>query len=275
MSSLVHNFAETIRRKAERTHRVLRNGAAAGMLAMQKVVDLGHSAAGNHTYNEIKIDLEDMIYTVRYDVVTNVIDRKRFPAELAKYAEHTKQTKFVGAFVDVVGLGEVNNAYNHAMGDNLLSVAGWGLKQLFHLPVQDEYPDQPTALVGRWGGDEFVALMPAEVSFFDHLGESVVFDTIHEVEESQKFGKSKTKHAAVWNLREYYEKYMNNEQNRHISVEVKDSITALLIAGIDEIRFAYNLGAIEVEDDANAVIKDFMGQNSSKYVRKTEKVTVF
>jgi len=254
-------LGEAIDAGKERAGRVLGSMALFGVSAMQGVTDVAHRAVGNDTYRQLWVDN-------RLDHLTGTISRRRIVKEIKQYADSTDQHEFVGAFVDVVGLSEVNNTYTHDMGDNLLRVAGWGLKQLFHLPEQDMYRGQPSALVGRWGGDEFIALMPADVPLFDHLGKSMVFGTLHELEGGESFGEDR--HTAVWNLKDYYSMYINNENNRHIKPDVRSSIKSLLDAGVDEIKFAYNIGDLTISKHTPNAIGQFMAKYSSKYARRAD-----
>ncbi len=260
-STCTTGVGDVLRTGVEHTASVLGSAALAGIDVAQTALDVVHRAAGNETYRDLWRDN-------RFDELTHIITRRRITREVDRFAQVNNQREFFGAFIDVVGLKEVNDTYTHAMGDNLLQVAGWGLKQLFHLPKGPAYREQPSALVGRWGGDEFIALMPADAPLFDHLGKSLVFRTLKELQNNSHSGKDRQ--MAVWNLKQYYTQYMNNENNRHIKPEVRAAIRSLLDAGVDKVEFAYNIGSISIEDGAKPAIEQFMAKYSTKYAQRVE-----
>jgi diguanylate cyclase (GGDEF)-like protein len=61
---------------------------------------------------------------------------------------------FTVIFIDLNGFKKINDTYGHAAGDDLLKQVGNRLRIAF----------RPADVIGRWGGDEFVALMDTRSS---------------------------------------------------------------------------------------------------------------
>ena len=58
-------------------------------------------------------------------------------------------TPFTAIYIDLNGFKKINDTYGHAAGDDLLKQVADRLRRAF----------RSTDVIGRWGGDEFVALV--------------------------------------------------------------------------------------------------------------------
>jgi len=98
----------------------------------------------------IKID------TSQIDDLTKLLSRKafleKFPQALRQAKANQQETPLSLALIDVDLFKKINDEHGHATGDNvLIAVAG-----IIETQAGDE------ALVGRYGGDEFVAVFPGK-----------------------------------------------------------------------------------------------------------------
>jgi diguanylate cyclase (GGDEF)-like protein len=83
------------------------------------------------------------------DQLTGV--RNRRGLELALESRRERKAPFSLILLDLNGFKEINDTHGHPVGDELL-------KQFAH-ELRDQF--RPTDVVGRWGGDEFIAVSDA------------------------------------------------------------------------------------------------------------------
>jgi len=91
-------------------------------------------------------------YLAEHDALTGLLNRRRFQEELDRWGKHALRYERAGAlmFIDLDKFKDINDSYGHLAGDEyLLAVAGL-LKNVL----------RTTDYLGRWGGDEFIALLP-------------------------------------------------------------------------------------------------------------------
>ena len=91
-------------------------------------------------------------YLADHDALTGLMNRRRFQEELDRWGKYALRYERFGAlmFIDLDKFKDINDSYGHLAGDEyLLAVAGL-LKNAL----------RSTDYLGRWGGDEFVALLP-------------------------------------------------------------------------------------------------------------------
>ncbi len=108
---------------------------------------------------ELGVALEDAIkanaavaFMADHDTLTGLLNRRRFQEEFERWGKYALRYERGGAlmFIDLDKFKDINDIYGHLGGDEyLLAVAGL-LKQVL----------RSTDYIGRWGGDEFVALLP-------------------------------------------------------------------------------------------------------------------
>lgn len=86
------------------------------------------------------------------DMATGVYNKGTFTKLAEDYLSNTgKDEPCTLCMIDVDNFKQVNDAYGHTVGDNLLSHLGKELSRIF---------DTEAAFPGRFGGDEFVVLLP-------------------------------------------------------------------------------------------------------------------
>ena len=119
---------------------------------------LGHQVGGvghgsvRETFLRLNRQIEDVLEAARRDPLTNLYNRSHFESALRQrieYANRRTDTLAV-AMIDIDGFKEVNDTQGHGTGDLALRQVG----RLLASQARD------TDVVARYGGDEFVWLMP-------------------------------------------------------------------------------------------------------------------
>ncbi|MBA2637906.1 MAG: GGDEF domain-containing protein [Solirubrobacterales bacterium] len=101
------------------------------------------------------------------DPLTDLFNRRRFDAELARFAGHARRYDLPGALlaVDLDGFKGVNDRHGHAAGDTLLRAIADALAACV----------RETDVLARLGGDEFWALLPyCDPPDAERIGQAVV-----------------------------------------------------------------------------------------------------
>ncbi|MEC9485663.1 MAG: HD domain-containing phosphohydrolase [Candidatus Izemoplasma sp.] len=99
--------------------------------------------------NEQKKREKEILYLSYHDVLTGLYNRAYLEEEI-KRLDTKRQLPFSLIMGDVNGLKLSNDVFGHDVGDTLLKTVA---KSLQYLCRQED-------IVGRWGGDEFVILLP-------------------------------------------------------------------------------------------------------------------
>jgi two-component system, chemotaxis family, response regulator WspR len=86
------------------------------------------------------------------DALTGLANRRSVDSQLDLRSK--RAAPFSVIYIDLNGFKNINDTYGHQAGDNLLTQVGDRLRQAF----------RSTDIVGRWGGDEFVALVDASLA---------------------------------------------------------------------------------------------------------------
>lgn len=102
-----------------------------------------------------------------YDQLTGLMTRNAFIGSAESYAElaKRKQSEFALLFIDIDDFKQVNDNHDHSVGDRLLTKIGDALLAI----------KRDSDLAGRYGGDEFVLLLPET----NRIGAQSFADKIH------------------------------------------------------------------------------------------------
>jgi diguanylate cyclase (GGDEF)-like protein len=90
---------------------------------------------------------EQLALVASRDALTGLMNRRSVQTHLD--ARVRRGTPFTAIYIDLNGFKKINDTYGHAAGDDLLGQVGGRLRKVFRL----------ADVIGRWGGDEFVALV--------------------------------------------------------------------------------------------------------------------
>lgn len=85
------------------------------------------------------------------DALTGLANRHSVDSHLEFRSK--RETPFSVIYIDLNGFKRINDTYGHQAGDDLLKQVGMRLREAF----------RSTDIIGRWGGDEFVALVDASL----------------------------------------------------------------------------------------------------------------
>jgi diguanylate cyclase (GGDEF)-like protein len=96
---------------------------------------------------------EQLAVQASRDALTGLANRRSIESHLDVRVKRGQS--FTAIYIDLNGFKRINDSHGHAVGDDLLKQVAHRLQTAF----------RSTDVVGRWGGDEFVAL--ADVGFTD------------------------------------------------------------------------------------------------------------
>jgi diguanylate cyclase (GGDEF)-like protein len=90
-------------------------------------------------------------YLAEHDALTGLLNRRRFQEEFDRWGKHAVRYERAGAlmFIDLDKFKDINDGYGHQAGDEYLVAVSGLLKNTL----------RSTDFLGRWGGDEFIALV--------------------------------------------------------------------------------------------------------------------
>ena len=120
----------------------------------------GHAREIHHAASllaEAKDHSRQLLHQVRHDSLTGLANRNYVLSTLEERIEQGVQIALF--FIDLDGFKEINDTYGHRAGDAALTTVANRLRAL----------DQPGALAGRMGGDEFIILLSTAVLNSDEL----------------------------------------------------------------------------------------------------------
>lgn len=101
---------------------------------------------------KLQAELTQLSETVRIDQLTGVLNRRGFDEAIIKEISRSKRndSKLSIAFLDIDNFKKLNDSFGHHVGDEAL--------QLLAKTIQSTV--RPTDVVSRFGGEEFVILLP-------------------------------------------------------------------------------------------------------------------
>ncbi len=104
-----------------------------------------------------------------YDQLTGLMTRNAFIGSAESYTElaKRKQSEFALLFIDIDDFKQINDNHDHSVGDQLLTKIGEVLLAI----------KRDSDLAGRYGGDEFVLLLPET----NRAGAQSFADKIHAI----------------------------------------------------------------------------------------------
>lgn len=129
-----------------RQDRFLRLNARLEARIQEKTRSLRHALRDAQQANE------RIIYLADHDPLTDLLNRRSFRAELARWVGHASRYRRSGAliFIDLDNFKDINDRFGHHAGDHYLM----GVAALLKKTLRN------TDILARWGGDEFAVLLP-------------------------------------------------------------------------------------------------------------------
>lgn len=127
----------------------------AGLLRAQSEEERGLVERVQHLeqrLQEMARQVEQLEQLARRDALTGLPNRTALEEELAREEARCRRfgTRAAVLLLDVVGLKGVNDHYGHLAGDEVLRAVGRALRETA----------RASDVVGRWGGDEFLTILP-------------------------------------------------------------------------------------------------------------------
>lgn len=95
---------------------------------------------------------EQLVYMAQYDMLTGLQNRRYFQDNIQLHLKNSQATKSLSvlAIGDIDLFKNINDTYGHPIGDAILKE--------FSKMILNELSDE--AIVARWGGEEFIILLP-------------------------------------------------------------------------------------------------------------------
>ncbi len=101
---------------------------------------------------ELQETQKQLSFAATHDSFTGLLNRGSIEMLLVRHVSdmHMRQVPFSAIMIDLDSFKTVNDTYGHDMGDQILLKVSDTMRQMI----------RPTDSAGRWGGDEFVILLP-------------------------------------------------------------------------------------------------------------------
>lgn len=220
--------------------------------AAQNIVDLGHSLLGQECYDDLR-------KAANINSVNSCFTRRGMFLALNSLIETEKPEKLLITYVDAVNFKNINDKFGQNTGDLALAMTGWGLREIFR--HGDDQETEP--MVGSWGGDEFMCILPAEASM-NHEAFSKSLDF--------KYSRNSHSGLVTWNFKELLEN-THNESEPEEPIALPVGIIKLVNRGVESITYRYTFDIVDVDPGSQAqdIIDHFTENNTVKtatYLRK-------
>ena len=160
------------------------------------------------------------------DTLTGLYNRGKFERDLEWWTEHRPQI-LTCAYIDAVGLHEINNHLGHKAGDSMLCTVAGAARRLF-----------PHANLYRIGGDEFVVMCQswteaemtqamAQMKALVRQSDYEVSAGVHQMEENEilEDGVDRAENAMRRDKEAYYRETGNIEQMRMLNEKLEKILT--------------------------------------------------
>ncbi|MCA9333077.1 diguanylate cyclase [Candidatus Saccharibacteria bacterium] len=212
---------------------------------MQNVLDVLHEGLGNPGYgilHDVARISEVSECKSRYGLLVEMDKKMRDDEAPLKAALLT--------YVDIKDFKIPNDKYGESFGDVLLTVTGWGLREIFRDPEQLN----KDAMVARWGGDEFMSVQPADA----HMNEALFGGSL------RFFGLSGHSGLVTWHFDQYI-KYLH-ANNLHQDSEIYDALSYVVGHGVDQLTYRYTFDTMDISpfENASDAIDSFALTNTIK-----------
>jgi diguanylate cyclase (GGDEF)-like protein len=135
----------------------IRQSLAAGVAELEacvtKMVRDGHESVAELRAQMCvyKDRLEEVERLASQDPLTGLTNRRGIERQLEFYTSQSRPFSVI--YIDLNGFKQINDAFGHLAGDDLLKQFAEELRTAF----------RTTDLVGRWGGDEFIVVVEGDV----------------------------------------------------------------------------------------------------------------
>ena len=143
-------------------------------------------AASSREIDGLKADLEIARVDARSDSLTGLANRKAccdyLDAQIARAASDRQPLSLI--FLDIDHFKKFNDSYGHRVGDEVLRLVSASLESFFH----------GRGFVSRWGGEEFVIVMPRHgaeeaTAFAERFRQHIGTRTVRTRQSGQEIGR--------------------------------------------------------------------------------------
>ena len=221
--------------------------------AAQLMIDVGHEFFGDDPYDELK-------KAANINSENGCLTRKGMFNALDEMIKSEKPEELLVTYVDQIRFKSINDRFGQNTGDSALAVTGWGLREIF----QTKDNQQTHALVGSWGGDEFICVLPGDASMNQTaFAESLDF----------KYEKGETSGEVTWHLEKFLRNIEDIGNSHYQESPIPNSIRKLVSKGVFEMSYRYTFDIVTVGQESRAkdIIDTFTERNTIKtatYLRK-------
>lgn len=132
-----------------------------------KIIGAIESFSNNASAINARRRLSELQQIARTDVLTRIANRQHIEGHLRAVVAEFENTQTTAGllFIDIDHFKEINDAHGHEIGDKALSMVANTIRHAL----------RATDLIGRWGGEEFVAIL------YDIFDEQKLFKTAEKV----------------------------------------------------------------------------------------------